>query len=161
MNLKGLSVRRYRIIIALLLWGVFAFISIGCATRRSELRNMAVVSRYFDRDVNTVWDAVTQSVEGISIEIKDKEQGVLKTHWVKDLSIKRTTGLFLEENWQGRYRLLIKVTGEQSKSYVSINTQIEEKAPGGSRAFRWNRITSDGTLEQDYLKKLENILDSQ
>ena len=81
MNLKGLSIRRYRIIIALLLWGVFAFISIGCATRRSELRNMAVVSRYFDRDVNTVWDAVTQSVEGISIEIKDKEQGVLKTHF--------------------------------------------------------------------------------
>ena len=59
------------------------------------------------------------------------------------------------------YELVIKVTGEQSKSYVSINTQIEEKAPGGSRAFRWNRITSDGTLEQDYLKKLENILDSQ
>lgn len=160
MNLRGLSIRRYSIIIVLL-WVLFAFISIGCATRRSELRNMATVSRYFDRDVNTVWDAVTQSVKGIPIEIKDKEQGFLKTHWVKDWSIKKTTGLFLEENWQGRYRLLIKVTSEQNKSYVSINTQIEEKAPGGSRAFRWNRITSDGTLEQDFLKKLENILDSQ
>ncbi len=160
MILKGLSIIRYRVII-IFLCVLFAVISIGCAARRSELRNMAAVSRYFDRDVNTVWDAVTQSVEGISIEIKDKEQGFLKTHWVKDWSAKKTTGLFLEENWQGRYRLLIKVTGEQNKSYVSINTQIEEKAPGGSRAFRWNRITSDGTLEQDFLKKLENILDSQ
>lgn len=160
MTLKGLSTIRYHVIIVLLCV-LFAVISIGCAARRSELRNMAAVSRYFDKDVDTVWNAVTQSVEGISIEIKDKEQGFLKTHWVKDWSAKKTTGLFLEENWQGRYRLLIKVTGEQNKSYVSINTQIEEKAPGGSRAFRWNRITSDGTLEQDFLKKLENILGSQ
>lgn len=159
MNLNGLSMRRYSALAALLCI-LFAVIFIGCATRRSGLRNMAAVSRYFDRDVNTVWDAVIQSVKGIPIEIKDKEQGFIKTHWVKDWSAKKTTGLFLEESWQGRYRLLIKVTSEQNKSYVSINTQIEEKAPGGSRAFRWKRITSDGTIEQDFLKKVENVLSS-
>lgn len=160
MNLNGLSIRRYSIIVAFVCV-LFTVISIGCATRRSELRNMATVSRYFDKDIDTVWDAVAQSVKGIPIEIKDKERGFLETHWVKEWSTKKTTGLFLEENWQGRYRLLIKVISEQNKSYVSINTQIEEKAPGGSRAFRWNRIASDGTLEQDFLKKLENILDCQ
>jgi len=34
----------------------------------------------------------------------------------------------------------------------------DEKAPGGSQAYRWSRVASDGTIEQDFLKKLENIL---
>jgi hypothetical protein len=69
--------------------------------------------------------------------------------------------LFLEGSWQERYRLLIKVTGEGNKTYVSVRTQVEEKAPGGSRAYRWNRISSDGTIERDFLEKLENILNNQ
>lgn len=122
---------------------------------------MAAVSGYFDSDKNAVWDAVLLSAEGIPIEIKDKENGFLKTQWVKGWSTKRTSGLLLEGRWQERYRLLIKVTEEQNKTYVSINTQIEEKAPGGSQAYRWNRIASDGTIEQEFLKKLENILKNQ
>ncbi|MFN3532872.1 MAG: hypothetical protein ACK41Q_10235 [Candidatus Brocadia sp.] len=122
---------------------------------------MATVSRYFDRDKDTVWNAVIQSVEGIPIEIQDKEKGFLKTRWVKGWSTKRTSGLLLEGRWQERYRLLVKVAEEQNKTYVSINTQIEEKAPGGSRAYRWNRVASDGLIEQEFLEKLENILNNQ
>ena len=137
---------------------LFTAVFTGCATKSWGLRNMAAVSRYFDRDVNTVWDAITQTVEGIPLEIKDKEKGFLKTQWVKGWSSRKTTGIFLEGQWQERYRLLIKVIGEQNKTYVSVNAQIEEKAPGGSQAYRWSRVASDGTIEQDFLKKLENIL---
>ena len=119
---------------------------------------MTGVSRYFDKDVNMVWGAVTQAVEGIHIEAKDKKIGVLTTQWVKGWSTKKTTGLLSEGQWQERYRLLIKVSGEQNKTYVSVNAQIEEKPPGGSQAYRWNRTTSDGTLEREFLQKVENIL---
>ena len=137
---------------------LFTVVLTGCATKSWGLRNMAAVSRYFDRDVNTVWDALTQTVEGIPLEIKDEEKGFLKTQWVKGWSSRKTTGIFLEGQWQERYRLFIKVTGEQNKTYVSVNAQLEEKAPGGSQAYRWSRVASDGTIEQDFLKKLENIL---
>ncbi|MEP9412057.1 MAG: outer membrane protein assembly factor BamC [Candidatus Brocadia sp.] len=134
---------------------------IGCATGNWGQRNMAAVSRYFEQDKNIVWNAIIQLAEGIPIEIKDKENGFLKTRWIKGWSAKRTSGLLLEGRWQERYRLLVKVTDAQNKTYVSINTQIEEKAPGGSRAYRWNRIPSDGIIEKEFLEKLENILNNQ
>jgi len=161
MNLKALLNTAYCVIMMLLSTALFTANFTGCATRSWGLRNMAAVSRYFDIDANTVWNAVIQSTEGIPVEIKNKEHGFLKTQWVKGWSTKKTTGLLLEGSWQERYRLLIKLTGEQNKTYVSINAQIEEKAPGGSRAYRWNRIASDGTIEQEFLKKLENILNNQ
>ncbi|MCF6155760.1 MAG: outer membrane protein assembly factor BamC [Candidatus Brocadia sp.] len=161
MNHKGLSSTGYGIITLLLLIFLLTATFTGCATRSWGYRNMAAVSRYFDRDKSTVWDAVLLSSEGIPIEIKDKENGFLKTQWVKGWSTKRTSGLLLEGRWQERYRLLVKVTEERDKTYVSIDTQIEEKAPGGSQAYRWKRIVSDGTIEQEFLKKLENILNNQ
>lgn len=161
MNYKGLSNAGYNIIILLLSIVLVTASFAGCATRSWSHRNMATVSEYFDSDKNAVWDAVLLSAEGIPIEIKDKENGFLKTQWVKGWSTKKASGLVLEGRWQERYRLLVKVTEGQHKTYVSINTQIEEKAPGGSQAYRWNRIVSDGTIEQEFLKKLENILNNQ
>lgn len=121
---------------------------------------MSAVSRYFDKDVNAVWDAAMQVIEGIRVKTVDEEKGIIKTQWVKGWS-GRTTGSLLEGQWQKRYRLTIKINGEQNKTYVSVNAQIEEKPPGGSGAYRWRRTPSDGVIEQEFLKKLENILANQ
>ncbi|NUO08399.1 MAG: outer membrane protein assembly factor BamC [Candidatus Brocadia sp.] len=158
MNRKRLSNTVCYVMLMLLSIALITTGFTGCGSGSWGLRNMAAVSRYFDRDVNTVWNGVIQAVEGIPVEIKDKEHGFLKTQWVKGWSTKKTTGLLLEGHWQERYRLLIKVTEEQDKTYVSVNTQVQEKAPGGSRAYRWDRIPSDGTIEQTFLKNLEDIL---
>ncbi|MBM4056290.1 MAG: hypothetical protein FJ264_16795 [Planctomycetes bacterium] len=159
MDRKGLLNTGYLVILSLSL-ALFTAILTGCATQGFKPRNMAGVSRYFEADKNTVWNAIIQSAEGIPVEINNREKGVLRTHWVKGWSANKTTGLLLEGHWQERCRLLIKVSEEQSRTYVSISAQIETKAPGGSRAYRWSRIPSDGTIEQEFLGKLENILDS-
>ena len=157
MNRKGLSNTGY-IVITLVSIALFTAILTGCATQGFKLRNMAGVSRYFNADKNTVWDAVIRSAKDIPVEMKDREKGVLRTQWVKGWSANKTTGLLLEGHWQERCRLLIKVSEEQSRTYVSISAQVETKAPGGSRAYRWTRIASNGTIEQEFLGKLENIL---
>ena len=144
----------------MLSFALFTAILAGCATQGFKLRNMAGVSRYFNTDKNTVWDAVIRSTEGVPVEMKDREKGVLRTQWVKGWSADKTTGLLLEGHWQERYRLLVSVHEEQGKTYVSVNAQVETKPPGGSRAYRWSRIPSDGAIEQEFLEKLENILDS-
>ncbi len=161
MKYERVSNTRYSIILGLLAVAIVTVNFTGCAARGRSLRNMATVSRYFDRDTDTVWDAVIQSAEGIPIEIQDKENGFLRTQWVKGWSAKRTSGLLLEGKWQERYRLFVKVTNDQNKTYVSIHTQIEEKAPGGSQAYRWNRTPSDGMIEKEFLERLENILNNQ
>lgn len=157
MNRKGLLNTGYLVII-LVSFALFTAILTGCATQGFKPRSMAGVSRYFEADKNSVWNAVIQSVEGIPLEISDREKGVLRTQWVKGWSADKTTGLFLEGHWQEHCRLLIKVSEEQGRTYVSISAQVETKAPGGSRAYRWNRIPSDGTTEQEFLGKLENML---
>ncbi len=144
----------------LLFAAFFTTVPTGCATTGSGRRSMTGVSRYFDKDVNTVWDAVVQAVEGTPVDIRDKEKGFLRTNWVVGRSTTKTSGLLLEGTWQERYRLHVRIAGIGDKSYVSINAQREEKPPGGSAAYRWNRVESDGTLEQDFLKKLETILGS-
>ncbi|HHT9108398.1 MAG TPA: hypothetical protein ACFYD9_07090 [Candidatus Wunengus sp. YC64] len=157
MNRKGLLNTGYLVII-LLSFALFTAILTGCATQGFKLRNMAGVSHYFEADKNTVWNAIIQSAEGIPVEINDREKGVLRTHWVKGWSANKTSGLLLEGHWQERCRLLIKVSEEQGRTYVSISAQVETKAPGGSQAYRWSRIPSDGAIEQEFLGKLENIL---
>jgi len=137
---------------------ILATVSTGCATSSIKPRSMAAVSSYFDKDKELVWEAVLQAVEGMPVEVKDKEKGKLITRWVSGWSQARTTGLILEGHWHERHRLLIKVMDEQNKTYVSISAQVEEKSPGGSQAFRWNRVPSDGTIEQEFFDKLEKIL---
>lgn len=133
----------------------------GCATSGFTQRNMAGVSRYFQRDADTVWNAVIQAVEGIPVETADKEKGILRTRWIQGWSTRKTTGLLLEGRWQERYRLCIEVLDKQDKTYVSVRTLMEEKAPGGSQAYRWRRVASDGTVEQNFLGKLEGIINNQ
>ncbi len=131
----------------------------GCAST-GGLRNMSAVSKYFDNNTDVVWEAVLQAAEGMPIKTKDKEKGILETQWIKGWSKTRTSGLVLEGRWQARYCLFVQVTGGQGKTYVSVYSLCEEKAPGGSRAYRWERATSDGANEQAFLTKLEGILNN-
>lgn len=153
---KGLSITGYAAITVFMIF--LAVLSAGCATKGNGLRSMSAVSRYFDKDMDTVWDAVMQTLEGIRIKKSEREKGVIVTDWVKGWSGTKSMGLFLEGKWQQRFRLIIKMSEEQGKTYVSVNAMIEEKPPGGSAAYRWNRTPSDGTFEQDFLNRLEKIL---
>lgn len=146
-------------VMALLCMAFVTAIFTGCAST-GGLRNMSAVSKYFDNDTDAVWEAVLQAAEGLPIKTKDIEKGVLETQWIKGWSKTRTTGLILEGQWQARYRLFVQVTGGQSKTYVSVRSLCEEKSPGGSRAYRWERTTSDGVTEQAFLKKVESILNN-
>ncbi|MCF6157977.1 MAG: hypothetical protein E3K32_05265 [wastewater metagenome] len=156
---KKLSVPGYSTIIVLMIFSLA--LTAGCATSSIGMRSMSAVSRYFDHDVDTVWDAVKEALGGVGIKSEDREEGFISTQWVKGWSKKKSSGLVLEGNWQERSRLLITVTDVQGKTYVSVGAQIEEKPPGGSAAYRWVRTPSDGTLERYFLERLENILNNQ
>lgn len=149
-----LSRRRFVLIPFFLAAAILA----GCAAQGLMPRNMAGVSRYFDAGKNTVWDAVMCAAEGIPVEMSDREKGILRTQWMKGWSSTKTTGLLLEGQWQERCRLLIQISEEQGRTYVSISAQVETKAPGGSQAYRWSRMPSDGAAELKFLKKLECLL---
>lgn len=149
------------IVITFLFSSILLSLLNGCVSGGWGRRNMTTVSRYFPNDMDTVWESIYIALEGIEIEESDRERGVIVTQWIERWSASKDMGLLLEGRWHERYRLRITLEnkeGKKDKTYVSVSTQMEDKPPGGSRAYRWNRITSDGTIEQSFLRKLEDII---
>ncbi|GJQ48279.1 exported protein [Candidatus Kuenenia stuttgartiensis] len=145
--------------VALLMITFFAFIALaGCATGQWGRRNLTNVSRYVNGDAASVWEAVDQALIGIRVKEKNVEKGLLITDWVSGYSTTQNMGVLLEGRWHERYRLFITVVPEQNKTYLSIGSQVEQKAPGGTRAYRWDRIPSNGLPEQMILDRVEQIL---
>ncbi|MBM4053670.1 MAG: hypothetical protein FJ264_03130 [Planctomycetes bacterium] len=148
-------------IILLLIAAFFITGLAGCATDWGGRRNSSAISRYVAGDAASAWEAVDQAIMGIRVKEKNVEKGFLITDWIKGYSTTRDMGLLLEGRWQERYRLYITVVPEQDRTYLSVSSQVEEKAPGGSRAYRWERIPSNGMPEQMFLDKVEQILNAK
>ncbi len=84
----------------------------------------------------------------------DEEAGVLRTGWIEALSPDRAQGTLLEGSYVRRYRLTVTVSG----SRVGVRAVVEERAPGGTGALRWQRRESDGRAERAFLARLEEML---
>ena len=125
-------------------------------TRTSEY------TKTFDVDYETVWSAVLDSLDGMPLDKTDKEKGIIKTGWVEGWSQKKArsilTDRFLKDYWKERYRLIVKISGNILNSSIMVRAQVQEKARGGSAAYRWERKKSSGEKEEGILTKIEEIL---
>jgi hypothetical protein len=119
-------------------------------------------TKTFDVDYETVWSAVLDSLDGMPLDKTDKEKGIIKTGWAEGWSQKKArsilTDRFLEDYWKERYRLIVEISGNILNSSVTVRAQIQEKARGGSAAYRWERKKSSGEKEEKLLAIIENIL---
>ncbi len=132
---------------------------------RDDSYTGTLTSKYtktFDVDYETVWSAVLDSLDGMSLDKIDKEKGLIKTGWIEGLSQRKArsilTDRFLEDYWKERYRLIIKISGNILNSSITVRAQVQEKARGGSAAYRWERKKSSGEKEEWILTRIEEIL---
>lgn len=119
-------------------------------------------TKTFDFNYETVWSAVLVSLDGMPLDKIDKEKGLVKTGWVEGWSQRKArsilTNRFLEDHWKERYRLIVKISGNILNSSITVRAQVQEKARGGSTAYRWERKKSSGEKEADILTRIEEIL---
>jgi len=119
-------------------------------------------TKTFDVDYETVWSAVLDSLDGMPLDKIDKDKGLIKTGWIEGWSQKKArsilTDRFLEDYWKERYQLIIKISGNILNSSVTVRAQVQEKARGGSAAYRWERKKSSGEKEKWILTRIEEIL---
>jgi hypothetical protein len=119
-------------------------------------------TKTFDFDYETVWSAVLDSLDGMPLDKIDKEKGLIKTGWVEGWSQKQArsilTDRFLEDYWKERFCLIVKISGNILNSSITVRAQVQEKARGGSAAYRWERKKSSGEKEEDILTRIEEIL---
>jgi hypothetical protein len=119
-------------------------------------------TKTFDVDFETVWSAVLDSLDGMPLDKIDKEKGIIKTGWVEGFSQRKArsivTDRFLKDYWKERYRLIVKISGNILNSSITVRAQVQEKARGGSAAYRWERKKSSGEKEEKLLTIIEEIL---
>ncbi len=119
-------------------------------------------TKTFDVDFETVWSAVLVSLDGMPLDKIDKEKGIIKTGWVEGWSQKKArsvlTDRLLEDYWKERFRLIVEISGNILISSITVRAQVQEKARGGSAAYRWERKKSSGEKEEGILTRIEEIL---
>ncbi len=119
-------------------------------------------TRTFNSDFEHVWASVIMSLGEMPLGKIDKDKGIVRTDWIEGFSEKSSrsvlTDRFLNDYRKERYRLTFTISGNLLRSSVKVRCQVQEKARGGSAAYRWERVKSTGEREEDALIRLEEIL---
>ena len=108
------------------------------------------VEREFAAPPHRVREAVLAAL-GAPVE---EEGALLRAGWRENLSPDRAQGTILEGRYVRRTRLTVRLDG----SRVAVSAVVEERAPGGPRALRWQRRESDGVAEREFLRNMEDLL---
>jgi len=116
----------------------------------------------FNEDFEGVWSAVLMSLGDLPLDKINKKKGTIRTGWVEGFSERKArsivTDRLLDDYRKERYRITIKISGNNLISSVKVGCQVQEKARGGSAAYRWERKKSTGEREEETLMRIEEIL---
>ena len=121
-------------------------------------------TRAFNDDFEHVWATVIMSLGDLPLDKINKEKGLIKTGWAQGYSQTRkarsvVTDRFLEDYWKERYRLTVTISGNIMASSVKVRCQLQQKPRGGSAAYRWQRVKSTGEIEEEVLRRIEELLE--
>ncbi len=118
----------------------------------------------FNDDFEHVWATVIMALGTMPLDNVDKEKGIIKTGWAEGYSQTRkarsvVTDRFMEDYWKERYRLTITISGNIIATTVKVRSQLQQKPRGGSAAYRWQRMKSTGEIEEEVLRRVEELLE--
>jgi hypothetical protein len=126
----------------------------GCASINGMQQRFAVCS--YDH----AWDAAMDAVKDRSTDTKDKESGLIVTHWLEIPMPGRTYGIFRRDvaDSKDRSRLTLKVKRLDDVTRISF---IEERQRwafrGGSRLFGW----APTDPSEEIMREVQNRLDAK
>ncbi len=121
-------------------------------------------TKSFNDDFEHVWATVIMALGDLPLAKINKEKGSIKTGWAQGYSQTRkarsvVTDRFLNDYWKERYKLNITISGNIMASTVKVKCQLQQKPRGGSAAYRWERMKSTGEIEEEVLRRIEELLE--
>ena len=135
-------------IILLLLLGSLS----GCALMSGMQERSAICS--YDH----AWDAAVDAVKDRSIDTKDKDSGLIVTHWLEIPMPGRTYGIFRREvaDSRDRSRLTLNVKRRGEVARISFVEERESWAfRGGARLFGWVRTEPSDVVLRDVQNRID------
>ncbi len=124
----------------------------GCAGLGGHGVGPDTYTRTFPTPFDEVWDTTVKMLEDrqVGLEEADKGRGRIVTQWLYRES-ERRMGVLRRDYWKERHRLTLRIKDRGQETEVMVYGIAEEKRPGGTQAYRWERIQSSGDLEMEVL----------
>ena len=137
-------------LIGLLAWS-------GCASL-SGSRDQFFVCSY-----DVVWDAALASVKDRTIQVQDKDKGLIETGWVEMEGTERSYGMFDREGFGNRERARMTVAMKRLNDVTSVSVLENRQRwhlKGGitQQATRWWPIDPSEEAEAMVVNRLNNKL---
>ena len=142
----------------------FVFVLGGCASFRDGVTASPDYRAKFAAPPDKVWEALVDVLKDLPIKEADASRQRVETEWMEGWS-ERTLGAFgggfMGNQWKKRVgfvaRLLPAPGGGTELRLVS---RVQEKTPGGTRAFRWQPVPSDGKMEKEIIQRIHLRLET-
>lgn len=101
-------------------------------------------------------------LKDLPIKKVDAGREKLETEWMEGWGA-RPFGPFrggvLGGQWMRRMMLLVRLKPEDSGgTEIRLVSRIQEKAPGGTQATRWQPVPSEGKMEREIFERIEREL---
>lgn len=112
-----------------------------------------------DAPSDEVWEACVRMFmdRQVKLEEADRTRGKMVTQWLYREG-ERRMGVGDRGRWTERYRLTLQVSRKGEATKLSAHAIVEEKSPGGTQAYRWQRVRSTGDLEREALEAIRRAV---
>jgi hypothetical protein len=91
------------------------------------------------------------------VEAADLRTGRIETGWVEALGA-RTRGYILEGRFVERRRYEIELSPDGRGTAIDVRVRLEERAPGGAQAARWERVEAPAALGEAVIDRVRSEL---
>lgn len=131
---------------------------VGCAAMSGMQERVAACT------YDLAWEAALEAVKDRSTDTKNKESGLIVTHWLEIPMPGRAYGVFRRamEDSRDRSRLTLKVKRLDDATRISF---VEERQSwvfrGGSRLFGWAPTDPSEEVMRDVKKRIDTKLQEQ
>ncbi len=140
-------------------WLLFLLVFAVCAGAGGHDGGARPYSIRLDAPSDGVWEAGMRMFADrqVKLEEADRARGKMVTQWLYREG-ERRMGVGGRGRWTERYKLTLQVSRKGEATEVSAHAIVEEKSPGGTQAYRWQRVRSTGDLEREALEAVRRAV---
>jgi hypothetical protein len=119
--------------------------------------------QFFVCSYDVVWDAALASMKDRSIQVQDKDKGLIETGWIEMEGAERSYGVFEREGFGNRERARMTVAVKRLNDVTSVSVLESRQRwhlKGGvtQQANRWWPIDPSDEAEAAVVNRLNNKL---
>ncbi len=118
----------------------------------------ALAERRIEAPYERTFAAAVRALGGEGALVRaDREAGRIETGW-READAERTLGLLLRSAYRERRAIALELWPEGARTGVAVRMWVEERAPGGARSLRWERVAARPEDAEALLARIEEEL---